>query len=86
MEIDLITIVGLIAASLTTIAFLPQAIMIIRTKNTRDLSLGMYVLLTCGTFMWLLYGLLSNDFPVIVANVVTFSFILTILFLKIKHK
>jgi len=86
MEINWITLLGLFAATLTTIGFIPQAFKIIRTKNTRDLSLGMYVLLTVGVFSWLFYGIFTRDLPVILANAVTSVFIVTILILKIIYK
>jgi len=86
MEISWITIVGLVAATLTTISFIPQALKTIKTRNTRDLSLSMYIILALGVSMWLIYGLIINDLPVILANAVTSVFIFTILFLKIRYK
>ncbi|HAF30645.1 MAG TPA: hypothetical protein DCG75_16510 [Bacteroidales bacterium] len=83
---NFITILGLVAASCTTIAFLPQAIKTIRTKHTKDLSLGMYTLITVGTILWFMYGLFKNDLPIILANGITLSFAITILTLKIKYK
>ncbi len=83
---NFITILGLVAATCTTIAFLPQAIKTIRTRHTKDLSLGMYALLTTGIILWLIYGVIKNDLPIILANGVTLVFAATILFLKIKYK
>lgn len=83
---NIITILGLVAASCTTISFLPQAIKAIRTKHTKDLSLGMYTLLTTGILLWLIYGLFIHDLPIVLANGVTLIFAATILFLKIKYK
>ena len=83
---DSITILGLVAATCTTVAFIPQALQTIKTKNTKDLSLPTYVLLMIGIVLWLTYGCLVQDLPIIVANAVTFFFIGTILVLKIKHK
>jgi len=80
------TIIGLVAAFCTTLSFLPQAIKAIRTKHTRDLSLLMYSLFTSGVLLWLIYGILRNDWPVILANGVTLLFAATILFLKIRYK
>jgi len=80
------TIIGLVAAFCTTLSFLPQAIKAIRTKHTRDLSLVMYSLFTSGVLLWLIYGILRNDWPVILANAVTLIFAATILFLKIRYK
>lgn len=86
MTLDSTTILGLVAATCTTIAFIPQAIQTIKTKNTKDLSLPTYVLLIIGIILWLTYGILVQDLPVIIANAITFFFIGTILVLKIKHK
>ncbi len=83
---DFTTILGLTAAFLTTFAFIPQALKVIRTKNTKDLSLPMYYILTFGIILWLVYGILSHDFPVTIANAITFCFVFTILALKIKYK
>lgn len=83
---NFITILGLVAATCTTIAFLPQAIKAIRTRHTKDLSLRMYALLTTGIVLWLIYGVFKNDLPIILANGVTLVFAATILFLKIKYK
>jgi len=86
MEINWITMIGLVAATFTTIAFVPQAIKTIRTRNTRDLSLAMYIILSTGVIMWLIYGIFINDLPVILANAITSVFIISILILKIKYK
>lgn len=86
MEFTLVTLIGMIGASLTTVAFLPQAIKTIKTKNTRDLSLGMFVLSEMGVIMWLTYGILINDLPIIFANVITFFLISTIIVMKVKYK
>ena len=81
-----ITVLGLIAASCTTISFLPQAVKAIKTKHTKDLSLGMYIVLTSGILLWLIYGIFIGDLPIILSNCVTFIFTASILYLKIKHK
>jgi len=81
-----VTLIGLTAATLTTTAFIPQALKTIKTKNTKDLSLGMYLILTTGILFWLVYGILIRDFPVIIANGVTLFFALIILVNKIKYK
>ncbi|MFH1380977.1 MAG: SemiSWEET transporter [Candidatus Omnitrophota bacterium] len=85
MQTDYITIVGLIAAICTTIAFFPQIIMVYRTKQTRDLSLPTFLLLTTGIFLWLLYGILLGNFPIILANAITLIGCLYILIMKIKY-
>lgn len=83
---EITTLIGLIAATCTTVSFLPQAIKIIKTKHTKDLSAGMYSVLTLGVILWLTYGILIKDAPIIVANGITLVFISTILFLIIKYK
>ncbi|MBU2646732.1 SemiSWEET transporter [bacterium] len=80
------SVIGLIAAICTTVSFMPQAIKIIRTRQTKDLSLGMYAILTSGIFFWLLYGILVRDVPLIAANLISFVFTFTILVLKIRYK
>ncbi|MCG3121404.1 MAG: Sugar transporter SemiSWEET [bacterium] len=80
-----VTLIGLTAATLTTSAFLPQVIKSWQTKSAKDLSLGMFVIFCSGVFLWLIYGLLSNDLPLILSNAVTFILALTILILKIRH-
>jgi MtN3 and saliva related transmembrane protein len=76
---------GYLAAVMTTLAFVPQAIKTIRTKDTRSISLGMYVVFTAGIAMWLVYGIALNSMPMILANIVTFLLSATILGLKLKH-
>ncbi len=83
---DLITVLGLVAASLTTCAFLPQAVKTIKTKHSEDLSLGMYSILTLGIFLWLLYGIFIYDIPIILANGITLLFCVIILFMIMKYR
>jgi len=83
---DLTLIVGLAAAILTTAAFVPQVVKTWRTRSTRDISLGMFSALCTGVALWLLYGLLTGDLPVILANTVTLLLAGTVLILKVKHK
>ena len=82
---DIATIIGLVAATGTTLSFLPQAMRIIKTKHTKDLSLAMYLIFTTGVFLWLIYGILIKDLPVIIANAITLLFTSTILIFKIKY-
>ncbi len=82
---SLITLLGLVAAICTTLSFLPQALKIIRTKETGGISLMMYVLLECGLFLWLVYGILIKNFPIIVANGFALLFSSIVLILKIKY-
>jgi len=78
-------ILGLIAATCTTCSFLPQVIRSWKTKQTKDLSLPMCVLLFVGIALWLIYGLLVVDIPIIAANVVSLLSTGSLLFLKIKY-
>ena len=80
----MISIVGTIAAVLTTSAMFPQALKIIRSKDVRSISLWMYLANTVGIIMWLTYGLLLNNLIIIIANIVALIPALTILILKIK--
>lgn len=82
---DLITTIGLLAATGTTTAFIPQVLQIIKTQNTKGISLVMYIIFTIGILFWLTYGILLGDIPIIVANSITLVLALTILFLKIKN-
>lgn len=83
---ELITMIGFTAAILTTIAFVPQAIKIIISKNTKDISLGMYLIFNLGVLCWLFYGIFTLDLPIIFANAITFAFTLTILIFKLRYK
>jgi len=83
---QLFTIVGFVAAIFTTTGFLPQAYKIFKTKSTSDISLTMYLVLGVGTLLWLIYGLMIKELPVIVANSISLTLIIGILILKIKYK
>ena len=76
---------GYVAATLTTVAFVPQAIKTIRSKDTRSISLGMYAVFTVGIAFWFGYGIVLGSWPMIVSNVITFALSATILVLKLKH-
>lgn len=80
-----IEIIGYCAAFLTTIAFLPQAIQSWRTRDLAGVSLGMYGLFTAGVGLWLIYGLIIEKWPLILANALTFALALSILILKVRH-
>lgn len=80
-----ITIMGFAAAVLTTSSFVPQAIKTIRTKDTRSISFFMYLLFSAGTLLWLLFGIFSDNLPIIIANAITLIFAVIILSYKIIH-
>jgi MtN3 and saliva related transmembrane protein len=75
---------GYIAAFCTTAAFFPQALKVFKTRQTRDISLWMFLLMTTGLTAWLIYGLLISSAPIILANIVTLIFAIYILIMKIR--
>jgi MtN3 and saliva related transmembrane protein len=81
-----ITIIGLMAAALTVIAFFPQLLKVWKTKSTRDISLGMFSIFCSGVFLWFVYGILMQDPPIMVANFLVFIQALIILMFKVKYK
>jgi MtN3 and saliva related transmembrane protein len=76
---------GYLAAILTTGSFVPQAVMTIRSRNTRGISLAMYVFFTIGVALWLVYGIALESWPMILANTVTLGLAATILALKLRY-
>ena len=77
--------IGYAAAFLTTVAFLPQALHTIRTRDTKGISLGMYLVFTLGVVCWFGYGLVLESWPMILSNAVTFVISITILAMKLRH-
>jgi MtN3 and saliva related transmembrane protein len=77
-------LIGYLAASLTTSAFIPQAWLTWKTRSAAGVSLGMYCVFTTGVALWLIYGLLSEAWPVVVANTVTLSLAAFILLMKLR--
>jgi MtN3 and saliva related transmembrane protein len=76
---------GFAAATLTSASFIPQAIMTIRTRDTKSISRGMYVIFTVGVALWLAYGIALNSWPMIYANTTTLILAVTILILKLRY-
>lgn len=76
---------GFAAAALTTFSFIPQAIMTIRTRDTRGISLGMYTMFTLGVALWLVYGIMLGSWPMILANTVTLALAGTVFALKLRY-
>lgn len=85
MKFDWTTLIGLIAAICTTSSFLPQVSKTLRSKRTKDISLRMYAILATGLFLWLIYGFILKDLPLILANGISFSLAMCVLLLKIRH-
>ncbi len=82
---DLISWVGLGAAFCTTVAYVPQVMRIWRTRSTQDISLGMFLVMTMGLILWLIYGFSLGSIPVIAANGATLVLTSIILVLKLRH-
>jgi MtN3 and saliva related transmembrane protein len=81
-----VTILGLVAGTLTTISFLPQLLKAWKSRSTHDISIGMFSLLAAGIVLWIVYGVVTADVPVIVANSVTLVFVGLILALKLRYR
>ncbi len=81
-----VKILGLVAGTLTTIAFVPQVVKTYRSKSSKDLSLGMFTIFCMGTLGWLFYGILINDLPVMAANSITLALSGVLIFFKYKYK
>lgn len=82
---DIILIIGFFAAAVTTLAFLPQSIKTIKTRETKNLSLFGLIMFEIGLGAWLAYGILKADPPIIAANTISMVFVTITLVLKIKH-
>lgn len=78
-------LIGYLAATLTTLSFVPQAWLTLRTRDVRGVSLGMYCAFAAGVALWLLYGVLAGAWPVIVANAITLALALVILAMKLRY-
>jgi MtN3 and saliva related transmembrane protein len=82
---DGVTFIGLLAAVVSTVGFAPQVIKVYRTRMTRDLSLGSFIILFSGLFLWLIYGLLLGNLPIIVGNATACAMSVYIIYMKLKH-
>ena len=81
----LATFIGTVAGTLTTAAYLPQVVKVWRSRSAGDISLQMYLLMVTGSALWLAYGLMLLDWPLIIANTVSLLFTAIILTFKIRH-
>ena len=82
---DFNNLLGFIAATITTAAFIPQTYRSITTRDLSGISLSMYASFTFGIVLWIFYGFLIGSGPILVANIITFVLSATILYLKIQH-
>jgi MtN3 and saliva related transmembrane protein len=81
-----ITVLGFAAGAITTASFVPQVLKIARTHHTKDISLMMYAIITFGISLWLVYGIIEGDLPIILANGVTLLLVGTVLCFKLKYR
>ena len=81
---DWIDSIGSVAAALTTLSFVPQAIKTFKTRDVSGISLGMYASFTLGVALWLVYGWLLGAWPIIIANAITLALALAILVMKLR--
>ena len=82
----LIETIGYVAATLTTVSFVPQAWQTFRTRDVSGISLGMYSVFVVGSALWLTYGLMIAAVPVVIANAVTLGLALAILAMKVRYR
>jgi MtN3 and saliva related transmembrane protein len=82
---ETVDFIGVVAGMLTTVAFVPQVLKVVRTKSTKDLSLGMFLLFAVGILLWFIYGLCIGSIPVILANGATLILTAIILLCKFKY-
>lgn len=83
---ELIEVIGLTAGFLTTISFLPQVIKTWKTRSAKDLSLSMFMIFWLGVMLWLIYGILIEDTPIVIANALTLTLASVILYFKFSFK
>ncbi|MEL6539322.1 MAG: SemiSWEET transporter [Bacteroidota bacterium] len=76
-------VIGILAGTLTTLAFLPQVIQVYRTKSTGDISVVMYTIFCTGVSLWIVYGVLRGALPVIIANSITLVLAAAVLGMKL---
>jgi len=79
-------ILGILAGTLTTIAFIPQVVKIYKMKDAKELSLVTFCVFSCGVFLWLVYGIIIQEWPVILANGITLILSCMIIGMKIKYR
>jgi len=82
---SLVTVIGLVAAFCTTVSYIPQIRKIRATGETHDISLKMFLILSTGIALWVLYGVLQGDAVIILANSVSLAFLCAILFFKVRN-
>ena len=86
MSAEYAEVIGGVSGMLTTAAFFPQAIKVYKTKDTSAISLVMFVILVLGLIGWVFYGILMEQIPVVIPNVITLMLAFYILLVKLKEK
>jgi MtN3 and saliva related transmembrane protein len=84
-DLPLIDVIGATGATLTTLCWLPQALKVIREKETRAISLPATAAFTLGVVLWLIYGVAIGDWPLIGSNAVTLALMLPIVAMKLRY-
>ncbi len=80
-----ISVIGIVAGLFTACSLLPQLIKIVKEKKVEDLSKGMFITLMIGLALWITYGILKNDLPIIATNVFSLLLNISILILRFKY-
>ena len=80
------TSLGLVAGTLTSIAAIPQLVKTLRTRHARDISIWQPLLLTFGLSLWLVYGMLIHDLPLVLANIVPLICNIMLTILKVHYR
>jgi MtN3 and saliva related transmembrane protein len=81
-----VELIGYLAGSLTTIAFVPQLFQVVKTKSTKDISLIMFIVFSSGILFWFVYGFFVHSLPIIIFNFLTLIQAMVILGYKLKYK
>jgi MtN3 and saliva related transmembrane protein len=85
-SMDMVQVLGLVAGACTSTAALPQLVKAWKTKEVKDVSAKMFILYVLGNSLWLIYGLIRSDMPIVVTNAIAVTFQGMMLFLKIKYR
>ena len=83
---ELIPVLGFVAGTLTTAAFVPQVLKTWRTRSTEDISLGMFAVFALGVSLWLVYGIFLNSLPIVITNAITLVLAGAMIFFKLRYK
>ncbi len=83
---DIINIVGAAGGIVSSVTFLPQVIKIWKTKSAKDLSMGTLLFLVLNVSLWLLYGILTNLYPIIITNGIVLSMVFIMIYFKLTFK